>query len=67
MVLDRYKERESKDTTIREKFDTCRFADYKEKAIDLLMRVTRVSVRTQATDEAMKAATRVGAHGRYRI
>ena len=67
MILDRYKEREPEDTTIREKFDTCRFADYKEQAIDLLVRVTRVSVRTQATLEAMKAATRVGAHGRYRM
>ena len=31
----------------REKFDTYRFADHKEKVIDLLMRVTRVSVETQ--------------------
>jgi hypothetical protein len=29
---------------IREKFDTYRFADYKEKVIDLLARVTTVSV-----------------------
>jgi hypothetical protein len=36
----------TKDPTIREKFNTCRFTDYKEKVIDLLMRVTTVSVRT---------------------
>jgi predicted helicase len=29
-----------------EKFNTCRFADYKEKVIDLLKRVCRVSVET---------------------
>ena len=49
---------EPKDPTIREKFDTYRFADYKEKVIDLLMRVTRVSVETQAIVEAMRTAAR---------
>jgi predicted helicase len=53
-VLDQYKERKPKDPTIREKFDTYRFADYKEKVIDLFTRVTRVSVETQATISAMK-------------
>ncbi len=57
-ILDQYKEKKPKDPTIREKFDTYRFADYKEKVIDLLMRVTRVSVETQAIVEAMKAAAR---------
>ena len=55
-VLDQYKEKKPKDPTIREKFDTYRFAGYKEKVIDLLMRVTRVSVETQTIVEAMKAA-----------
>ena len=53
-ILDQYKEKKPKDPTIREKFDTYRFADYKEKVIDLLMRVTTVSVRTQAIVEAMR-------------
>ena len=57
-ILDQYKEKKPKDPTIREKFDTYRFADYKEKAIDLLMRVTRVSVETQAAVEAMRKAAR---------
>ena len=57
-ILDQYKEKKPKDPTIREKFDTYRFADYKEKVVDLLMRVTRVSVETQAIVEAMKAAAR---------
>ena len=57
-ILDQYKEKKPKDPTIREKFDTYRFADYKEKVIDLLMRVTTVSVRTQEIVEAMKVAKR---------
>jgi predicted helicase len=57
-VLDQYKERKPKDPTIREKFDTYRFADYKEKVIDLLMRVTTVSVETVRVTEAMKGVSR---------
>jgi predicted helicase len=47
-----------KDPTIREKFDTYRFADHKEKVIDLLQRVITVSVETVQITEAMKAAVR---------
>jgi predicted helicase len=57
-ILDQYKEKKPKDPTIREKFNTYRFADYKEKVIDLLMRVTTVSVRTVAVVESMKRASR---------
>ena len=57
-ILDQYKESKPKDPTIREKFDTYRFADYKEKVIDLLARVTTVSVETQRIVEAMKKAAR---------
>lgn len=53
-ILDQYKEKTPKDLTIREKFNTYRFADHKEKVIDLLMRVTRVSVETMEIVEAMK-------------
>ena len=45
-ILDQYKEKKPKDPTIAEKFNTYRFADYKEQVIDLLMRVCRVSVET---------------------
>ncbi len=45
-VLDQYKERKPKDPTIAEKFNTYRFADYKERVIDLLQRVCTVSVQT---------------------
>ena len=57
-ILDQYKEKKPKDPTIRERFNTYRFADYKDKVIDLLARVTRVSVETQAIVEAMRAAPR---------
>jgi len=57
-VLDQYKEKKPKDPTIREKFDTYRFADYKEKVIDLLTRVTTVSVETVRIMQAMKGAER---------
>jgi predicted helicase len=45
-ILDQYKEKKPKDPTIAEKFNTYRFADYKQQVIDLLMRVCRVSVET---------------------
>jgi predicted helicase len=53
-ILDQYKEKTPKDPTIRAKFNTYRFADHKEKVIDLLTRVTRVSVETMEIVEAMK-------------
>jgi predicted helicase len=45
-ILDQYKEKKPSDPTIAEKFNTYRFADYKEQVIDLLDRVCRVSVET---------------------
>ncbi len=45
-VLDQYKEKKPSDPTIAERFDTYRFADYKEHVIDLLARVCTVSVET---------------------
>ena len=45
-VLDQYKERKPRDPTIAEKFNTYRFADHKERVIDLLRRVCTVSVNT---------------------
>jgi predicted helicase len=57
-VLDQYKEKKPKDPTIRETFDTYRFADYKEKVIDLLARVVTVSVETERITQAMKLTNR---------
>ena len=45
-ILDQYKEKKVKDPTIAERFNTYKFADYKEQVIDLLMRVCTVSVKT---------------------
>jgi predicted helicase len=57
-ILDQYKEKKPKDPTVREKFNTYRFADYKEKVIDLLTRVTTVSVRTVDIVNAMRKVVR---------
>ncbi len=58
-VLDQYKEKKPKDPTIAEKFNTYRFADYKEKVIDLLRKVTTVSVGTMEVVDAMHAHERL--------
>ena len=57
-MLEQHKETKPKDPTICEKFDTYRFADHKEKVIDLLMRVTTVRVKTVRVTEAMKGVAR---------
>lgn len=54
-VLDQHKEKTPKDPTIREKFNTYRFADYKETVVDLLARVVTVSLETVAITDAMVA------------
>ena len=45
-VLEQYRERKPRDKTIAAKFNTYRFADYKEQVIDLLRRVCAVSEAT---------------------
>ncbi|MFC1563815.1 type ISP restriction/modification enzyme [candidate division KSB1 bacterium] len=45
-ILDQYKEKKPKDSTVADKFNTYRFADYKDKVNDLLKRVCTVSVDT---------------------
>ena len=55
-ILDQYKEKKPKDETIAKKFNTYRFADYKEQVIDLLMRVCTVSVETMTIIEAMETS-----------
>jgi predicted helicase len=54
-ILDQYQEKPPRDPTIREQFNTYRFANYKETVIDLLRRVTRVSVETRRILAAMAA------------
>ena len=55
-VLERYKERTPKDKTVAERFNTYRFADYKEDVITLLQRVCAVSVQTSAVVAEMAGA-----------
>ena len=57
-VLDQHKEKKPRDPTIAAKFNTYRFADYKESMIDLLAKVVRVSVDTVAITSAMQALDR---------
>ena len=57
-ILDQYGQREPKDPTIRANFNTYRFADPKEAVIDLIKRVTRVSVETMAIVEGMRHGKR---------
>ena len=57
-VLDQHKEKKPKDPTIREKFDTYRFADHKERVIDLLARVTTVSVETMRIVDSIRLGPR---------
>ena len=52
-ILDQYKEKKPSDPTIAEKFNTYRFADYKDHVIDLLKRVCTVSVETMRIVEEM--------------
>ena len=52
-VLDQYKEKKPRDKTIAEKFNTYRFADYKEEVINLLQKVCHVSVETMKIIEQM--------------
>jgi len=57
-ILDQYKESTPRDKTIREKFNTYKFADYKEHVITLLGGVTTIAVETQRIVEAMRSASR---------
>ena len=60
-VLDQYKEKTPRDPTIRERFNTYRFADHKEKVIDLLQRVCTVSVETVRIASQLDSLTNIEA------
>ena len=59
-VLDQYKERKPRDPTIRERFNTYRFADHKERVIDLLA----TSLHRQREDDGVWQAWM---HGRSKL
>ena len=54
-ILDQYKEKKPSDPTIAEKFNTYRFANYKEEVILLLMKVCTVSLETMRIMGEMSA------------
>lgn len=53
-ILDQYKEKKPRDPTIVAKFNTYKFADYKQDVIELLKRVCTVSVETVEIVEEME-------------
>ncbi|MGM0584740.1 MAG: type ISP restriction/modification enzyme [Pseudomonadota bacterium] len=62
-VLDQHKEKKVRDATVEawlQKNPDCRyrFADHKERVIDLLARVVRVSVETLEFIDAMRAVSK---------
>ena len=65
-VLDQYKERKPRDPTIAELFNTYKFADYKERVIDLLRRVCTVSVKTVEIVNRMASIDRAHRSGDLR-
>lgn len=54
-ILDQYKEKKYSDPTITEKFNTYHFADYKGHVIDLIKKITTVSVETMKIISLMKS------------
>ena len=58
-VLDQYKERKPRDPTIRERFNTYRFANHKEQVIDLLNHVCAVSALTTSIVNELGARSSV--------
>ena len=56
-ILDQYKEKTPKDPTIRAKFNTYRFADHKEKVIDLLKPASHYIWGAEFTAEAARMST----------
>ena len=57
-VAEQYKEQLPRDPTIRKKFNTYRFADHKERVIELVGQVTTVSVETMRIISELKSGPR---------
>jgi predicted helicase len=55
-ILDQYKEKKPSDPTIAEKFNTYKFAEYKDHVIELIKKVTTVSVETIKIIKEMESA-----------
>ena len=57
-VLDQHKEKTPRDPTIAAKFNSYRFAEYKESMITLLAKVVTVSIETVRITQAMRGLAR---------
>ena len=57
-VLDQHKEHKPKDPVIAASFTISRLATFKDSVIELIGRVTRVSMETVRITEEMRAASR---------
>lgn len=53
-ILNQYKEKNPRDKTITEKFNNYKFSDYKQRVIELIKRLSTVSVRTMEIINEMK-------------
>ena len=62
-----HRERKPRDPTIRERFNTYRFADHKERVIDLLQRVCTVSVETVRIVNQLAELSNIPTHPRPAI
>ena len=62
-VLDQYKEKKPRDPTIAARFNNYRFANHKERVIDLLQRVCTVSVETVKIVSQLNLLTSIEAEG----
>ena len=60
-VLYQYKERKPRDSTVPKEFLNYRFADHKERVIDLLQRVCTVSVETVRIVDELDRITEIDA------
>lgn len=56
-ILGQYRDKKPKDPAIREKLNTHRFTDYRNKVVDLPARVTTVSIRTVEITRTMAGVT----------
>jgi predicted helicase len=56
-ILDQYKEKNPEHETIKEKFNNYKFSDYKLHVIDLILRVSTVSIETMKIINEMKNKT----------
>ena len=58
-VLDQHKEKSGRDEVVRDNFERYTFAEHKERVIDLLRKVTKVSVETMTILDELEKVSRI--------